>query len=654
MKRKDLSLRRARAAVALAVVSLCAPARVMAQPAVTIVNLSAADLAYSDITKQVYASTPGTATLTPISVADGSLGTPISIPGLSGRLCASDGGHYIFAALNGATNHICQFDVSSQTVVHAWALDGIYVDDMTPVPGSPAAVAVSRMIPNRSPRFGGVAIYDNGIARSNIYSAFLGANVIESTRSPNRLYGYDNESSPAGTQILQVDASGVSQIGGWSALQGFGVDIFWRAGWIFATTGQIFEPDRGIQVGSFANASVTDDAASGRYYLVSAGAMVAYDQNTLLPVGTTALPGVGAGGSLIQCGANGFAIRANSSRVALLRTPLVSSGPPANLNLSVTFPPLPVPTGSLLSYTVTISNQGPNNAQNVVLTQMLPANSSFVSATSTSGTNSPSGGGLVSSALGIPAGGTVKVTVNLQTLKAGLLPIIASITSDSLDPNLSNNVVKLEIPVGTPLVRDTVTEMSLQTTDIAWDKVSGRIFASIPNANWLLGNSIAAIDPNTGNFDSRILTPIEPAKLAVADNGQYLYAGVNSDNSIQRINLASRQADLKFPTGLNYVADMAVLPGSPHAVAVTAHTTFAVYDDGVMRPNTVAPGAYNFQYYLAASGTNVLAYEAMPDGLRSIAIDSNGATLLNNLGLINPFDDQIKFDAGRLYTAGAR
>ena len=144
---------------------------------------------------------------------------------------------------------------------------------------------------------------------------------------------------------------------------------------------------------------------------------------------------------------------------------------------------------------------------------------------------------------------------------------------------------------------------------------------------------------------------VEPAKVAVADNGQYLYAGINSDSSIQRVNLATRAADLKFPTGLNGVADMAVLPGSPQTVAVTAHTTFAVYDNGVMRPNTVGPGSYNFAYYLAVSDTNTLAYEGMTDGLLSIAIDSSGATC-QRLGPHPPYDNQIHFDAGRLYTAG--
>jgi uncharacterized repeat protein (TIGR01451 family) len=363
----------------------------------------------------------------------------------------------------------------------------------------------------------------------------------------------------------------------------------------------------------------------------------------------------GAAGSVLRCGTNGFAMRASSSRIALFRTPLVSSGPPADLLLSLVSPPLPVPTGNTLTYTLTISNQGPNTAQNVVLAQMLPANSSFISTTSTSGTNSPSSGGLVSSPLIIPAGGAVIVTVKLQTLKAGLLASVASLTSDSLDPNLSNNVVRLEFPVGNPLPTNSVAELSLQTADLAWDRTSGRLFASIPNANWLLGNSIAALNPNTGNFDTRILTPQEPGRLAVSDNGQYLYAAINSDASIQRVNLSSRTLDIKFPTTISSVSDMAVMPGAPHAVAATVYKTFAVYDDGVMRPNTVGPNPYNFGTFMAFSDTNTIAYEGLPTEFRRISINPSGATLSYSSGLISSSsDDVIKFDAGRIYTGGGR
>ena len=621
-------------------------------PTVYLINLAASDLAYSATSRLLYASITNGGTLTPIDPFSGTVGTPVSVTNLSGRLCASDGGQYIFAALNGPTNHICQFDVNSQLVVNAWTLDGNYVDDMSPVLGSPAAVAVSRYVANRSPRFAGVAIYDNGVARPNIAGGFLGANVIEPSRSPDTIYGYDNESSPAGSQVMHVDASGITTIGGWGGPQGFGVDISCRANLIFATTGQIFDPTRSLQIGTFNNTPVSDDAASGRYYLVSAGAVVAYDQNTLLPVGATALPGVtGAAGSFLRWGTNGFALRVNSTKIALVRTPLISGGAPADLQLSATLPPLPLGPSNAFSYTLTVSNAGPNTAQNVVLTQTLPANSTFLSATNSAGTNTVTGGGLVCLLQAIPAGNLATVTVRLQTLKPGLLAAVASVTSDSLDPNLTNNGLHLEMPVAQPLAHDTVTELTLPTSDLVWDKISGRIFASAPNADWLLGNRIIVLDPLSGNYDPRVPTALDPGKLAVSDDGQYLYAGINSDTSIQRINLALRTADLKFPTGYGGVADMAVLPGSPQTVAVTAHTTFVVYDSGVPRANVVGPGAYNFDYYLAATDTNTLAYEAMTDGLLRIGIDSSGATA-SGLGLIRTYDNQIHFDAGRLYTAG--
>lgn len=624
-------------------------------PVVSLLGVVASDLAYSESTKLLYASVTNGGLLRVVDPVNAVLGPAIAINSLSGRLCAADGGQFIFAALNGATNHICQFDVNSQSVVNAWALDGVYVEDMAPVPGSSNAVAVSRRIINGgSPRYRGVVIYDNSVARSNSNNGFLGSNVIETGRKPGRLYGYNNETSPAGFQIMNVDSNGITVVGGWGALQGFGVDIACRGGWLFATTGAIYDPERGIQVGSYGGL-VGDDAPSGRYYLVSAGAIVAYDQNTLLPVGSTALTGVtGAAGSLVRWGTNGFAFRMNSSTIAIIRTPLIATGAGADLRLSAQLPPIPVVASNRLTFTLTVTNQGSATAKNVVLTQTLPGNSTFLSATNTAGTNSTSSGGLVAALSAIPAGGSASVTVNLQTLQPGLLSFVASVTSDSLDANLADNVTNLDVSVVRPSMPDSVTEVLVPTTDLVWDKFSGRLFASAPNADWLRGNSLIALDPATGRFEPRLALAMEPARVAVSDNGQYLYAGINSDTSIQRVTIASRTADLKFPTTLNNVADIAVLPGSPESVAVTAHTTFAVYDNGVRRPNTVAPGAYNFEYYLAVSGTNTLAYEAPPGELRRIALDGSGATLLDSSGLINGFDRDITFDAGLLYTSGGR
>lgn len=623
-------------------------------PTVSIVSVSAGDLAYSERSKLLYASVTNTGSLLPVDPFNLAVGQPIPVPGLSGRICASDEGRYLFAALNGATNHICQVDVDLPSLINAWPLDGTYVEDMAPVAGSPESIAVSRKALGTSPRFRGVVVYDNAVARSNSNNGFLGSNVIEPGRAPGRIYGYNSETSPAGFQIMNVDASGITVVGGWGGVPPFAGEIFCRGGWIFSTWGAVYDPERGIQVASYGG-QVADDAASARYYLVSAGTIAAYDENTLLPVGATALPGVtGVAGSVVRWGSNGIAFRMNASKCAIVRTPLISTGTGADLRLTANMPSFPVPVGSTLTFTLGVTNLGAVTAKQVVLTETLPANSSFISATTSSGTAGPSGGGIVAYLGQIPAGGSAIVTVSLQTLKPGLLASIASVTSDSLDPTLSNNVLHLEVPVGKTAAQDSITEVELNSTDLVWDKTSQRLFATVPNSDWLLGNCVLGLDPLSGGIDPRIPTAIEPAKIAVADNGAYLYTGINSDASIQRINIPSRTVDLKFPTGLNYVADMAVLPGTAEAVAVTAHTTFAVYDHGVMRPNTVAPGAYNFEYYLAISGTNTLAYEAPPGELRRIAIDASGATLVESSGLINGFDRSIKFDSGRLYTAGGR
>jgi uncharacterized repeat protein (TIGR01451 family) len=76
-----------------------------------------------------------------------------------------------------------------------------------------------------------------------------------------------------------------------------------------------------------------------------------------------------------------------------------------------------VAPGNTLTYAFTVSNQGPASARNVVLTQTLPANSTFVSAQSSSGTAGLSGGGMVATLGPIPAGGAATVMVNLQTLE---------------------------------------------------------------------------------------------------------------------------------------------------------------------------------------------------------------------------------------------
>jgi uncharacterized repeat protein (TIGR01451 family) len=106
--------------------------------------------------------------------------------------------------------------------------------------------------------------------------------------------------------------------------------------------------------------------------------------------------------------------------------------PPADLAVAKTGPAT-VTAGQNASYTITITNNGPADAQNVNLSTMEPAGTTFVSLTQLIG---PTNGTL-------PAGGTetfrLVVHVNANVTSGTSLTDTASVSSTTADSNLANN-----------------------------------------------------------------------------------------------------------------------------------------------------------------------------------------------------------------------
>src|SRR4030095_4883363 len=71
---------------------------------------------------------------------------------------------------------------------------------------------------------------------------------------------------------------------------------------------------------------------------------------------------------------------AMANNAAVLKT-LVTDPSQANLSLSMTAFPEPVGAGRLLTYTITTVNGGPSAGKNVVITNLLPLEGNFASAT---------------------------------------------------------------------------------------------------------------------------------------------------------------------------------------------------------------------------------------------------------------------------------
>jgi uncharacterized repeat protein (TIGR01451 family) len=221
---------------------------------------------------------------------------------------------------------------------------------------------------------------------------------------------------------MRVDASGLTVEKTTHPIN-YSADITCAAGLIFASNGGIYDPERGIGIGGTTATPVAGNSAWGRYYQFqpSPARLTAFDLATLLPVGTTLMTGVSnAAGKLIPWGTDGLAFRANSAQVAIVRTSLVPSGPPADLALNAVTSGLPALVSNTFSCTLTISNQGPNNASNVVLAQTLPNNALLAFVTPSSGAWTQSTGGLVCWLSNLTSG--ARATVKLTFVGARAIP----------------------------------------------------------------------------------------------------------------------------------------------------------------------------------------------------------------------------------------
>jgi len=111
----------------------------------------------------------------------------------------------------------------------------------------------------------------------------------------------------------------------------------------------------------------------------------------------------------------------------------------ADLAVAKTVAPDPVIVGQQAVYTVTVTNSGPGDAANVVLTDTLPAQVAYVSCATTQGTCAEAAGTVTATIGAMAPGAVVTVTITADVVAGGDLVNTASATSDAGDPDPANN-----------------------------------------------------------------------------------------------------------------------------------------------------------------------------------------------------------------------
>ncbi len=127
------------------------------------------------------------------------------------------------------------------------------------------------------------------------------------------------------------------------------------------------------------------------------------------------------------------------------------SAPSADLSIAKTDAPDPVGVGSNLTYTLTVTNNGPSGATGVSVVDSLPAGVTFQSATPSQGTCS--GTTTITCNLGSLAnGGTATVQIVVTPTVGGAITNSASVGANEADPNTANNAASAVTVVNQPSV----------------------------------------------------------------------------------------------------------------------------------------------------------------------------------------------------------
>lgn len=204
-----------------------------------------------------------------------------------------------------------------------------------------------------------------------------------------------------------------------------------------------------------------------------------------------------------------------------------------------------------------------------------------------------------------------------------------------------------------------VRSLALPARDLVHDPRTGRIYASVPSQN-----IIASIDPVLGRVERTLAVGSQPWQLALSDDGQYLYVGLDGEGAVRRVNIPSWTAELKFSLGRHpdlgpyHAGDIEVLPGRPQSVAVSRRPqnslvhSIAVFDGAVMRRDTVQSSTSSDDIEFDANPARL--YNLITDDtLRRLSVGpsgvSVGASFVRVLG-----GADLEVDDGRAYSSSGR
>jgi uncharacterized repeat protein (TIGR01451 family) len=318
----------------------------------------------------------------------------------------------------------------------------------------------------------------------------------------------------------------------------------------------------------------------------------------------------------------------------------------SDLRISKVGPSTVITPGSSFNYTITVNNDGASDAQNIIVTDPLPAGVTFVSNAGDCTTAFPCSLGTV------PAGSSKTITATYAvpaSTPATSVTNIASVTSDTPDPNTDNNAATAVTSLGAPIsdlsilktngvnavIPGTPTTYTITVSNAGPTAAIGaRVQDSVPtellNATWTCvasGSSSCGTASGSGDIDTTANVEVSAANTVVYS----LTGTVAPDATGNLINTAS----LTAPAGTvdpssNVSSDTDNLtPSADLSITKTGSSTFTPGTNEVYTITVSNAGPSN--------ASDVSVTDPTPPGLSFIS--STGACLTAfpcDLGIIAP------------------
>lgn len=620
---------------------------------VRFVELQADNLVYDALRSTIYvfySSDDGSVnTMTPLNPVTGTTGSPLVLNSTIRGFDISDDSRYVYLSLGDPSPGVQRIDLDNMTLDLFIALGTdstgrpLRPGDIHVIPGSSHSVVVRRYSPSRQD----IAVYDDDVLRPVVGPNILG---FEFSDSPSLLYGIGYVDDYPNFTRLRLDNDGIHVVD-IRPLVIDDSDFIVDAGVLYGKyQGDVIDPDSLRHLARFEVPhgglnGIASDSSLGRVFLLDctlSGAhscsIRVYDQHTWALVGTSAPTSGVFGRNLIRWGADGLAYRSQNV-IVLMRSALVNAVDSTDLSITQIDSPDPCIVGGVLTYRIAVRNFGPNVASEIVVTDRLPMDARFISA---SPGCSETKGVVTCSLESLPSGEEARLEVNVEATSEGFLANNVTVSAQQPDTRTINNTDRQESWASHGTEPERISKLTILARGLINNRVTGKVWATVGSSDGHHGNSIVEIDPGSGRVERALSMGSEPTELALSDDSRYLYVGVNGSSEVVRVDLFDMRIDLRFhvvsPDGLFCKpTDIAVSPGGAATVAIAtgcaSYTGYevagnvSVYHDGVARPRSLR-GGYGLEY----SESSSVLY-GFYGNVYQLAVDSTGVSIANSSGL---------------------